>query len=929
MRWVGARTDCSWHRTAEEQLRRLRSAGLGAEPMWLAVLRRIQHRDEAGYHRWCSGYLKNLRRNFGRELNSHLHSRPLQDEEVQWAAQVEHAAYQDFLHYVKGRRDEVNSIPHLSSDEVILATQPMHQGPPAFPYGMFHANWVDSSTGEWGCYEDLDPSTLVVTGPSGDIEAGSRVVEAEDRHPGDMDQTEVDVASLFQVHTAVEARWHRLIDQLHDWVEEGLAAGLAVRMARQVAMQVADAGFLRWAREPLHTLGAGIAFSDGTSQETTPPRMYAWASEVVACLLQCYRTEQDQVSLPGSAEDEVSLMDRDRNRRYRDGRRRYRDSRSPRRSTRPTCSTGTHSRPTSSRAERLAARGAHSSGSGRNSVDGDSEYVEVRLEEAVTTDADNGGPVSTASGSGGPARPTGTELVASPGESGFPRGAPPDDGGYRGGPSLPNPRQAMTMTQAVDQWRYLLFSRTAMGPELEEGSRIPNHWLPESLIREICRVHEGMSTVNRGISTIALLSVIRFLTQELCQTLQQADTIARTRDVGRRHGQPDEDDEELLLQVGWELHPSAERGDEVHLMQGFFSTDGRDSMQQRWSRGLLRLQKELVGQRKDKRRSHAQGLLSALRSSPGGSAGTEWGEQLQALLLVLVEDTAAVESQGAMDMAWMQSWMGELSAFIPGLQMWSAPIHVDSQPRSTSSGPADQGEATLMDREIEDLLRDEDEERELRRREAEQEEQREADRDRLCQLEVEHLKQEAVAYKAWEDRQIQQYLENLTPVDEVKKRCVLQVELASGSGDRPRKRQMLTMEVPEDGTDAVVTIRARLEPDPDGVETQMVPTPRMDHPLEDENVKPGDPEASLVGDCSQQGQCGTVPELLPHLDFSEYGALYDQWLAGSLSTQQVAERYGKDTAAMIEAQFVVSTEVDAGGLNTQLDVETEGFKGDE
>ena len=67
-----------------------------------------------------------------------------------------------------------------------------------------------------------------------------------------------------------------------------------------------------------------------------------------------------------------------------------------------------------------------------------------------------------------------------------------------------------------------------------------------------------------------------------------------------------------------------------------------------------------------------------------------------------------------------------------------------------------------MDREIEDLLRDEDEERELRRREAEQEEQREADRDRLCQLEVEHLKQEAVAYKAWEDRQIQQYLENLT-----------------------------------------------------------------------------------------------------------------------------------------------------------------------
>ena len=611
MRWIGARTECSWRRTAEEQLRRLRGMGLGAEPTWLAVLRRIQHRDEAGYHRWCSGYLKYLRRCFGRELNSHLHNRPLQCEEVQWAAQVEHAAYQDFLHYVRGRRDEVNSIPHLSSDDVILATQPIHQGPPSYPYGMFHANWVDSNTGEWGCYEDLDPFSLEATGSSGDVEAGSRVVETEGvQRSGSLDQEEMDVASLFQVHSSVEARWHRLIDQLHDWVEEGLAAGLAVRMARHVAMQVEDTGFLQWAREPLHTLGAGIVFSDGASPETTPPRLYTWASEVVACLLQCYRTES---AVPEQVEDAVSLMDRDRDRRYRDGRRRYRDSRSPRRSTRPTCSTGTHSRPTSSRAERLAARGAHSSGSGRRSRGGDSEYVEVHLEEAVVPEDGIRGYASTASGSSGPARPTGTEIVEAAGVAELPRSASSGDGRPRGGFSLPHPRQPMTMTQAVDLWRYLLFSRTAMGPELEEGSRIPDHWLPGSLVRDICRTHEGMSTVNRGISTIALLSVVRFLTQELCQTLQQADTIARTRDVGRRHGQPEDDDEELLLQLGWSLH--SPDSDEVHLMQGFFHTDGRDSMPQRWSRGLLRLQKELVGQRKDKRRAHAQGLLSALRSS--------------------------------------------------------------------------------------------------------------------------------------------------------------------------------------------------------------------------------------------------------------------------------------------------------------------------
>ena len=551
--------------------------------------------------------------------------------------------------------------------------------------------------------------------------------------------------------------------------------------------------------------------------------------------------------------------------------------------------------------------------------------MEVHLEEAAVTEIGSRGLASTASGSSGPARPSG------PAESAAEAELPSGDGRHRGGISLPHPRQPMTMTQAVDLWRYLLFSRTAMGPELEEGSRIPNHWLPESIVRDICRTHEGMSTVNRGISTIALLTVVRFLTQEHCQTLQQADTIARTRDVGRRHGQPEEEDEELLLQLGWLLHPP-DSGDEVYLMQGFFHTDGRDSMLQRWSRGLLRLQKELVGQRKDQRRAHAQGLLSALRSSSGGPTGTEWGEQLQALLLVLLEDTEAVESTGVVDidMAWMQSWVSELSSFVPGLQMWSAPIPVDSQPRSHSSGQGDQGEAALVDRDIEELLRDEDEERELRRREDEREAQRQADHDRLCKVELEHLRQEAVAYKAWEERQIQQYLEDLTPAEATRKRCVLQVELSSGSGDKPKKRQMLAMEVPEDGSDTVVTIRARMEPDPDGVETQLVPTPRVEHVTEDDASKPGDPEASPVGDCSQQGQCGTMPELLPHLDFCEYGAIYDQWLSGGLSTQQVVERYGRDTAEMIEAQFLVSREADEDeGVGTQLDMETAVAKGDD
>ena len=125
LRWYGARTACGWSGTASFQLNELRRQGLGVEPTWLAVLHRIRHRDEDGYHRWCSGYLRELRSQFGRELNSHLHTRRLTMQEIDWASRVEQAAYQDFLHYVRGLRTPVTCIPHLGTDAQILATSTM------------------------------------------------------------------------------------------------------------------------------------------------------------------------------------------------------------------------------------------------------------------------------------------------------------------------------------------------------------------------------------------------------------------------------------------------------------------------------------------------------------------------------------------------------------------------------------------------------------------------------------------------------------------------------------------------------------------------------------------------------------------------------------------------------------------------------------
>ena len=911
LRLVGARTECTWVQSAAEQLNYLRMHNQGTEPTWLAVLHRIQARNLAGYHRWCSGYLRRLRSQFGRELNSHLHHRRLNSAEIRWAARVEHAAYQDFLHYVHNRRDVVACLAHLPSDEVILATRPTTGSP--HPMGIFHADWVNRGVNVWGTSGSAEGSST--TGP----EAGSREPGSEAAGPSEASSEEVeeDVTALFQLPSSVEARWHRLIDALHDWAEEGLAAGLAVRMAREVARRVEDAGFLSWAVEPLHTLGAGIPFSEGSSPEVTPPRLYAWARDIVDCLLICYRAEQEQGEAPAMVEDEMSLMDRDR--RYSAGRRRYRDSRSPRRGARPTCSASSRTGTYTSRAERVAARQTRGSGIDRRAGRHDEEYVEVHLEEAPNTTVETRGLPSTASGSHGPPRPSEADGEA--------RERPVERAAGRGEVALPHPRHPMTLTQATDLWRYLLFSRTALGPALAEGSQLPDHWLPASMIGDICRTHEGMSTANRGISTLALMRVLRFLAQELTQTIQQADAIARSREVGRRHGEPEEDDTELLLQVGIRSSSPAV-DDATSFMQGFFHTDGHDSMQQRWTRCLLRLQKELVGQRKDQRRAHTQGILAALRAAPGGPMGSDWGEQLQALLLVLLDDTEEVESGGRVNVGWLQPWLGEISAFVPGLQMWNAPVMVDSQPQSTSSVSEHHQVEAPLDQEIEELLQDEDDERELRRREADQEQERQADHERLCALEVENLRREASNYRAWEDGQIQRFLQESSQPTGPKKRCVLQVELSSGSGDAPVKKQILSMEVPEDGASAMVVVRARMEPDPDGVDTELVPSPVASC---DEAIK-----ASAVGTVAAEGVSSSLervsqmvhhesfPDLLPHLDFREYEHIYEDWCRGGISLEEVTHRFGRDTAEMIQAQHALCKEVE-----TELEGATQMDGGDE
>ena len=136
------------------------------------------------------------------------------------------------------------------------------------------------------------------------------------------------------------------------------------------------------------------------------------------------------------------------------------------------------------------------------------------------------------------------------------------------------------------------------------------------------------------------------------------------------------------------------------------------------------------------------------------------------------------------------------------------------------------------------------------------------------------------------------------------------------------------MDVPDDGTEATITVRAKMELDPDGVDTQLVPSPgacsRMDA-IENVavvgSVATGPPGTSTTSAESHQPPTPEMPgPLLPQLGFQDYEKVYDSWSRGELTLDEVVRQYGKDVSEMIQAQYVLGREVDAGAHGgTQLD----------
>ncbi|CAE7650830.1 unnamed protein product, partial [Symbiodinium necroappetens] len=281
-------------------------------------------------------------------------------------------------------------------------------------------------------------------------------------------------------------------------------------------------------------------------------------------------------------------------------------------------------------------------------------------------------------------------------------------------------------------------------------------------------------------------------------------------------------------------------------------------------------------------------------------------------------DSQEVQGMAEPQEDWLQSWVGELSSFIPGLRLRQPAEVLDTQVQE----PED---------DIDGLLKDEDEERRWDREEARQIEEHERDQraqEVLLEQELQYLSEEAKAYQRWERevssaalrRHIADGAEQMP-----KRRCVLSLEVASGSQDRPRVVQTLGFEVPANGSELRMTLRASMEATPSEVPTVVIPpeTAGIGDVMQvaEETIRPVGSQAAQAEE-SMEATRATQVDMLGLLEFNEYSLLYAQWKKGVFTQLEIQEQFGREVMELMLAQEAVSEAVD--GENSEIGSQDEG-----
>ena len=250
-------------------------------------------------------------------------------------------------------------------------------------------------------------------------------------------------------------------------------------------------------------------------------------------------------------------------------------------------------------------------------------------------------------------------------------------------------------------------------------------------------------------------------------------------------------------------------------------------------------------------------------------------------------DDTKVQGKITEDSLWVERWGKALSEHIPGMEIMVRVIHVESQ-----------GPPPPTDRDLDQLLEDEEE---ARREREERQLQMEAEEAQRCREEECHLAQAELAWHThqaallqdWEDWAVHDEMQK--PPEPPRKRtrrvCRFSMEVASGSTDVPRVAHVHTFDIPEDG-ELNLRMVARMEDCPDDAD---LPTTRATAP----GAEVGQTDNAIHSELVDH-------ETMGETDFNMYQEAYGQWENGGLSDQDVYNRFGRDVLLMMQAQFATT-----------------------
>ncbi|CAE7263426.1 unnamed protein product [Symbiodinium sp. CCMP2456] len=417
-------------------------------------------------------------------------------------------------------------------------------------------------------------------------------------------------------------------------------------------------------------------------------------------------------------------------------------------------------------------------------------------------------------------------------------------------PGVPDLREPMTTDQAADLWLFLLFDRSFY--QRESAGRVPEHWLPRTLQDDICRYVSHMSRENRAIFVLAIVHVLRYLMVELGEATRIGEAVSDLRD-------------------GLEtLDLDEEEPDEAAMMQKFDLTGGKDSMEGRWSRLLLRLQTSLSGVSAAVRRGRALMLRAAMTTISPGTVAAERSGQLQALIVAYLDDVTSGANDVDMDTAWIHHWSQELTALLPGITLPPAVVTGEEEgnrAKNQAEKPGKHlGQMVAADAEEDDISH--------------------------CQAadgqaqEMDYLRQEAEEFLQWERRLVEAELERRVEVTK-RRRCVLRLEEFEKLYDAWQKGDLSSADVMgQHGREVLELMEAQQvvaaaeDESMNAAQGQVV-----EAPVHQQTALP-----APSGSTGDHGRENLENDYKP--DYGTFVRLYDIWKKGFVADNYVTDSYG-------------------------------------